>query len=64
MMGETRGNFLFPGITQRLSEWALFITSKNVLLVISKCSVTGIALILLFFFVFLKKLVKKFNLDF
>lgn len=63
MMGETRGNFLFLGITQRLAEWALFITSKNVLLVISKCSVTGIALILLFF-VFLKKLVKKFNLDF
>lgn len=48
MMGETRGNFLFLGITQRLAEWALFITSENVLLVISKCSVTGIALILLF----------------
>lgn len=62
MKRETRGNFLFPGVTQKLIEWALFITSKNVLLVVSKCSVTGIALILLFFF-FLK-LVKKFNLDF
>lgn len=49
MIWETRGNFLFPGVTQRLTEWALFITSKNVLLIISKHRVTRIAFILLFF---------------
>lgn len=40
MMQETRGNSLFPDVAQRLTEWALFISSKSGLLIISKYSVT------------------------
>lgn len=49
VMRESRGNFLFPSITQRLTEWALFLTRENVLLVISNCNVTSIVFILLLF---------------
>jgi len=48
-MRETRGNFLFLGITQRLTGRALFLTRDNVLLVISRYNVTSIVFILLLF---------------
>lgn len=54
-MRETRGNFLFLGIAQRLTEQALFLTRENILLVISNCNITSIVFILLLF----EKLFKK-----
>lgn len=49
-MRETRGTFVFfLGITQRLTDWVLFLSRENVLLVISNCNVTSIIFTLLLF---------------
>lgn len=59
-MRETSGNSSFSlGITQRLTDQALFFSRENVLLVISNCNVTSIIFILLLF----EKAIKKYMLN-